>query len=146
MDEYKYPSAFIHSLKKSKYSKLLMLFFGFVFIMIRTNEKYSIQFDYLEILMQVIFVCVMLLLANFLLNRDIKQKGGFKLVFDGATLYQYQFAQLVDKVEVQNIREITTSDRGTQVFKNYTDKNDFIEIDKEIENYSQLIEQLAIKR
>jgi len=84
MDEYKYPSAFIHSLKKSKYSKLLMLFFGFVFIMIRTNEKYSIQFDYLEILMQVIFVCVMLLLANFLLNRDIKQKGGFKLVFDGA--------------------------------------------------------------
>ncbi len=146
MDEYKYPSAFIHSLKKSKYSKLLMLFVGFVFIMIRTNEKYSIQFDYLEILVQVIFVCVMLFLANFLLNRDIKQKGGFKLVFDGATLYQYQFAQLVDKVEVQNIREITKSDRGTQVFKNYTDKNDFIEIDKEIENYSQLIEQLAIKR
>jgi|JI9StandDraft_1071089.scaffolds.fasta_scaffold83659_3 hypothetical protein len=146
MDEYKYPSAFIHSLKKSKYSKLLMLFVGFVFIMIRTNEKYSIQFDYLEILMQVIFVCVMLFLANFLLSRDIKQKGGFKLVFDGATLYQYQFAQLVDKVEVQNIREITKSDRGTQVFKNYTDKNDFIEIDKEIENYSQLIEQLAIKR
>jgi len=88
----------------------------------------------------------MLFLANFLLSRDIKQKGGFKLVFDGATLYQYQFAQLVDKVEVQNIREITKSDRGTQVFKNYTDKNDFIEIDKEIENYSQLIEQLAIKR
>ena len=146
MDEYKYPSAFIHSLKKSKYSKLLMLFVGFVFIMIRTNEKYSIQFDYLEILVQVIFVCVMLFLANFLLSRDIKQKGGFKLVFDGATLYQYQFAQLVDKVEVQNIREITKSDRGTQVFKNYTDKNDFIEIDKEIENYSQLIEQLAIKR
>jgi hypothetical protein len=146
MDEYKYPSAFIHSLKKSKYSKLLMLFVGFVFIMIRTNEKYSIQFDYLEILVQVIFVCVMLFLANFLLNRDIKQKGGFKLVFDGATLYQYQFAQLVDKVEVQNIREITKSDRGTHVFKNYTDKNDFIEIDKEIENYSQLIEQLAIKR
>ncbi|MFN8316331.1 MAG: hypothetical protein U0T32_07790 [Chitinophagales bacterium] len=84
--------------------------------------------------------------SKFPFKQRYKAKGGFKLVFDGATLYQYQFAQLVDKVEVQNIREITTSDRGTQVFKNYTDKNDFIEIDKEIENYSQLIEQLAIKR
>ncbi len=146
MEEYKYPTTVIDSVKKSKYSKLLMFFVGFVFIMIRASGKYSIQFDYVEILMQATFVCVMLFLANFLLSRDIKQKMGYKLVFDGHALYQYQYSQLVDKIEVQNIREITKSDRGTQVFKNYTDKNDFIEIDKEIENYTQLIEQLAIKR